>query len=129
MGTNYYWHEKQPCETCGHAAEPKHIGKSSMGWHFTLHVYPEDGINTFEDWQKLYSSGGTILDEYGDNVSPENMTDKISDRRRDDPIKDFDFAGNDAQVGYNNMLQHRKSRFCIGHHPTITVDYCVGWFS
>ena len=32
-----------------------HIGKSSYGWHFSLCIYPELGINDLEDWKKLFS--------------------------------------------------------------------------
>ena len=41
MGTNYYLHKKPPCEACGHEPAPLHIGKSSGGWCFSLHVIPE----------------------------------------------------------------------------------------
>ena len=31
-----------------------HIGKSSSGWCFSLHVIPEQGINSLQDWVKLF---------------------------------------------------------------------------
>lgn len=92
MGTNFYFYFQKPCECCKREFPPLHIGKSSYGWAFALHVIPanrvewevkeelrpflpEDGINSLEDWQKLWSRPGTFIeDEYGDPVSPEKMT-------------------------------------------------------
>ena len=46
MGTNYYLHRPRTneCEHCGRADEapPLHIGKSSSGWCFSLHVRRAD---------------------------------------------------------------------------------------
>ena len=42
MGTNYYFEDSsEVCECCGRGAESLHIGKSSGGWCFSLHVMPE----------------------------------------------------------------------------------------
>jgi len=54
MGTNYYLYPASPCKACGRSYEAKHIGKSSAGWCFLLHVIPEEGINDLEDWKKLW---------------------------------------------------------------------------
>ena len=40
MGTNYYLSSK-PCSCCGRKDSQRHIGKSSAGWVFALHVYPD----------------------------------------------------------------------------------------
>jgi len=66
MGTNYYLQKKSgTCQTCGHCSEdPKHIGKSSGGWCFSLHVYPEENITTV-----------TIVNEYGETISPRHRVD------------------------------------------------------
>lgn len=85
MGTNYYWHEREPrtCETCGHAdkPEPLHIGKSSAGWTFSFQVYPERGINCGADWIAKFSTGGRIEDEYGQTFTAEQMRSKIEAKR------------------------------------------------
>jgi len=38
LGTNYYWQESEPCAACGRGYEQVHVGKSSAGWCFSLHV-------------------------------------------------------------------------------------------
>lgn len=81
MGTNYYLQDK-PCKHCGKAKPDRHIGKSSYGWHFTLHVYPDDGINDLSDWEPLLKAKGTsIIDEYGEILKPKQMKKIITERR------------------------------------------------
>lgn len=108
MGTNFYWTEKEPCECCGRAFDDRHIGKSSAGWCFTLRVYPEDGINTLDDWEKLWESG-VITDEYDTVVPVSAMKARIRNR----PL---------------TALRHPIDSHCIGHGPG-TWDYIDGEFS
>ena len=61
MGTNYYLYQKPDCECCGRPFEPLHIGKSSAGWCFALHIMPEDGISTLLDWCALWSAPGAFI--------------------------------------------------------------------
>ena len=83
MGANYYLFEKDPCSACGRSYEPLHIGKSSAGWCFALHVIPDEGINGLEDWKARWANPGAVIeDEYGDTVSPEEMLSLICDRKR-----------------------------------------------
>jgi hypothetical protein len=82
MGTNYYLHNPKPCQTCGHDPnEPKHIGKSSAGWVFSLHVYPEEGIHDLGDWEREWVNG-VIKDEYGSVVTVDEMRLVIMARAR-----------------------------------------------
>ena len=79
MGTNYYLIEQPPCIRCGREYEARHIGKSSAGWVFALRIYPDEGINTLEDWKPLLEKG-VIKNEY-DEVIPFNvMLDAITMR-------------------------------------------------
>jgi hypothetical protein len=81
MGTNYY-QKSEPCPHCGKADEPLHIGKSSAGWAFQLHVIPERGINGLTDWEKQWAKDGTwIENEYGDRMSKQAMFETITSRR------------------------------------------------
>ncbi len=60
-----------------------HIGKSSMGWHFGLCIYPEYKINTLDDWIKLFrSSGNIIVDEEDRELKTSEMLDRIEDRKQ-----------------------------------------------
>lgn len=133
MGTNYYLKTGSPCPTCGHHPNAeRHIGKSSAGWCFSLHVDPDNGIASLDDWRRLWSEpGAAIEDEYGQSVSAEEMADIITDRGRSDPLG-WDaamLARNSAVEGPNNLARHRiDGRFCIGHGDG-TWDLLVGEFS
>lgn len=74
MGTNYYLKPK-PCECCGRTDEGLHIGKSSAGWCFSLHVIPEEGINGLDDWKSRFDEPGVqIVNEYGEVVSKDGYS-------------------------------------------------------
>lgn len=155
MGTNYYlvYNETidDTCPCCGHEIVKKkelHLGKSSSGWAFTLHVYPEQGIHTWGDvlYEILQATGkgGWIKDEYGTEVEIEMFVDIVTERSSrytlehsiaiatayNTRYKDVDdyLKRNNAVAGPNNLLRHRIDRYCIGHGDG-TYDYCVGEFS
>jgi hypothetical protein len=78
MGTNYYYETDagKECPTCHRYDEGQrlHIGKGSMGWAFSLRVYPDKDLCSLADWCLLWLSGeGQIRDEYGEIVSPQEM--------------------------------------------------------
>lgn len=88
MSTNYYLHKPSStqCNHCGYDPESEnniiHIGKSSYGWCFALHVDPALGINTLEDWQtKWIEAGVKIKDEYDKDICLYDMLDIITNRR------------------------------------------------
>lgn len=84
MGTNFYLHQKKDCECCGRPFEPLHIGKSSVGWAFSLHVIPEKGITTLYDWIKLFIADGSyIRNQYRGTVSVDEMLCCIVNRNLD----------------------------------------------
>tara|TARA_R110000803_G_C11716561_1_gene287626 strand:+ start:82 stop:465 length:384 start_codon:yes stop_codon:yes gene_type:complete len=61
MGTNYYVIDK--------AGDKKHFGKRSAGWDFTLHVYPDEGIRSLEDWLVLLSDKNVeVRDDSGRKI-------------------------------------------------------------
>ena len=131
MGTNYYFHQAV-CEHCGRGDEPLHIGKSSAGWCFTLHVYPERGINDLSDWKLMWDRPDSkIVDEYGRTVTIEIMRDIIENRSWL-PIADKStewYRLNQADPGPNNLARHRiEDGLCIAHGAG-TWDCCVGDFS
>ena len=141
MGTNFYlYEESKKCPTCGHdPVEPLHIGKSSAGWCFSLHVLPDDGICDLADWEARWSKpGARIVDEYDREVSPDDMRRTITERGRDD--RDWEEAPwgyhswqafhseNHSEPGPRGMIRHRIDRYCIGHGAG-TWDLIVGSFS
>lgn len=104
MGTNYYWREK-PCKCCGRFDE-LHIGKASAGWVFSWHGYrlcePDrwggDGtapeitrlgipLDTAARWTRfLLATGGTIWDEYGDQLSAGDFLEMVQAKRNENNL-------------------------------------------
>lgn len=98
MGMNYFWHEKPACKECKRDYPRRHIGKSSFGWCFALHVYPEAlqdqgelSINELDDWIHLWSTSGSYIEnENHERIPSQRMIEIICDRdpkssRRQDP--------------------------------------------
>lgn len=140
MGTNFYYCKeptKPPCEKCGRPFpdESKHIGKSSVGWCFALHVYPEEGINTLGDWINIWKSKefgeDCIKNEYDHNIIVDEMIDIITNRswdRKEPPSQKF-LDDNYAIEGPNGLLRCKLiSNHCIGHGNG-TYDLYIGDFS
>lgn len=138
MGTNYYI-VSEPCKTCHHEPDRLHIGKSSAGWCFGLHV--TDEFKTLEDWRSKIESGAKIQDEYGDLKTPDEMMAVIISRdvRTDWQERDWQGMGytnetdfhmrNHSERGPNRLLRHAiDGRHCIGHGEG-TWDYIIGEFS
>ena len=133
MGTNYYMRKGEwlpesdwdhPLnglirEDTGRPASI-HIGKSSGGWCFSLHVMPAKGIHNLQDWQalvdRLLAEGWRIEDEYRDAVTTEELWSIVErkgwDAGRQRPLKRHDVDGD----------------HCIGHGEGL-YDYVVGDFS
>lgn len=127
MGTNYYLSERPVCQCCGRDYPPLHIGKSSSGWCFSLHVIPEEGINCLEDWERRFA-GGIITTEYGNTLSPAEMSDVIRNRSWDRKGS-FDYRSNHAEEGPSGFARHRIDFVhCVGHGDG-TWDYITGEFS
>ncbi len=125
MGTNYYL-RKDYCPHC-ERYEQLHIGKSSAGWCFALHVYPEQMITTLTDWKKLLAANGSrIVDEYGHEVPGAELLRIITERSwAGRPIE----LGTQDVHGPHGLGRHAiDGRFCIGHGEG-TWDYLVGEFS
>lgn len=122
MGTNFYWVERNSdkCPSCGRFDEGQrvHIGKSSYGWAFQLHVIPEDSITGLDDWERIWSTGaGEIFDEYGEKLSLTEMKAVILER------------GNGLWCKDGRELMHAdpSGDYCIGNFPT--YDLSIGEFT
>jgi len=135
MGTNYYLRPRggSVCEHCGRGddVEELHIGKSSFGWCFSLHIIPELGINDLADWLPLFESG-QIRDEYGETISAAEMLSLITERG--DPansrkMKDPGwYTSNHAEPGPNGLARHRLGWHCVKQGEG-TWDCVTGEFS
>ena len=111
MGINFYL-EHNKCNCCGRC-DRLHIGKSSHGWTFTLHVMPEEGINNLDDWKKLWEQpGAVIVDEDGTTLIPEEMLERITNR------------GKPA----HELMRNNPDHWCLGRGGP-TWDLVMGEFS
>jgi len=133
MGTNYYFYEKQACKCCGRDFERIHIGKSSAGWCFSLHVYPENGIKDLDDWETKWTiMGSRIRNEYGQEITPQEMEKIIQDRgwpkKNEIPTVQW-LNENRAVPGPKGLARHRiDGQHCTGHGEG-TWDLIIGEFS
>ena len=131
MGTNYYFHSDKQCKECGREVEGVHIGKSSGGWCFSLHVMPEEGINTWKDWLDMFANykDSYIRDEYGQLIKLPEMISIVAERkwnsRRSWSKKDL--VDNHAEPGPNGLVRHKVDGHCVGHGDG-TYDYIKGGF-
>jgi hypothetical protein len=133
MSTNYYFHPppKNVCEHCGRgdsAGEEDpvlHIGKSSAGWCFSLHIYPELNLRTLNDWKsKLEQPGVVVLDSDDRIVSVAWLLETITARSW---FGEDGGNGEPVLMGPKGLRRHPLDRHCVGHGEG-TWDYLVGEF-
>jgi len=142
MGTNYYsvrrgfdYESAESFWDLRGTEDCIHIGKSSMGWCFSLHVVPELGINNLEDWIRMFiEPDRIIINEYHDIVPFDKMMGVITQRSRPQP-NGWDaetMARNHAEPGPNGLVRHsldlEREYGCVGHGEG-TYDYITGEFS
>jgi hypothetical protein len=131
MGTNYYL-KKDVCPICGTPKEVMHIGKSSSGWCFALHVYqfPEEGPMSLLGWELMWEHPHTVIEnEYGDRVEPDEMRSIITERGGyNEPTKEW-LEQNYAVPGPYKLARVKIDNVhCIGHGEG-TWDLIIGEFS
>lgn len=125
MSTNYYWQWDSP------RRENLHIGQSSAGWTFSLHVIPDAGLIDLDKWTELFGSGkGRILTDSGKVVSTKEMLGVITDRSW--PLRERTakfYAENYAEPGPNGLVRFVVDGVrCVGHGSG-TWDLMAGDFS
>ena len=145
MGTNYY-HETGVCEQCGLSEQRRHIGKSSFGWCFSLHVEPDeaDFPHSWDDWPRELTAGGRIVDEYRRGVELPAFVEVVTNRGNGRYCSE-DWFGSHSWIGYDDetdfhrcnqsqrgpkgLMRHRIDEgHCIGHGEG-TWDLIRGEFS
>lgn len=128
MGMNYDW--VPVVGFTHHRINAIHLGKSSGGWCFGLHVYPERGINTLDDWDRLLQRPGSgVFDELHRLITRKKLLVEITERWTEPVDRGEKFYRDQyAEPGPNGMLRHKiiEGR-CIGHGPG-TWDYLIGNF-
>ena len=138
MGTNYYsvkrgmellnpeafWHLKG-------SEDILHIGKSSGGWCFSLHIIPELNIHDLPGWVPyLLDQDRIIINEYREVLTYEEMIAQITDRRSNRTCtwdKEM-YDKNYAEPGPNNLARHSMGRGCVRQGEG-TWDCIEGEFS
>lgn len=132
---------ERPRKPCTYIAEKIHIGKSSCGWCFAVHIYPgglkdidreycyDIAVYTLQDWTELWQYG-YIKDEYGWVINPEYMAKIITERSMRNRQMDPDwYTRNHAVAGPNGLARHQIDGVrCVGHGEG-TYDYLVRDFS
>jgi hypothetical protein len=80
MSTNYYAHGPFPGGDPD--SEGLHIGQHAAGWRFLFHAHASLGLTTLDDWLTfLNREGVTIHDEYGSEISIDEMTATMTQTR------------------------------------------------
>ena len=163
MGTNYYWlrpNEAYEEHEISRLVQPKyemvHIGRSSAGWCFKLHVYPNGynglDINSWAQWKRLFKDLGDdliLVNEYYEKIDLDYLKTVVEDRSSSQDWETFDkelregkykfyrdiknldefLRRNSAIKGPNNLMRSKiDNRHCIGHADG-PWDYMVGEFS
>jgi hypothetical protein len=140
MGTNYYLRkgeyddfpeEFRACLTKVPSPAKLHIGKSSMGWCFSLRVHPPLGLNSLNDWlqyiPQMLNDGWVLENEYREEVTMERLLKAITDRAH--PSDYSQEYGRDSEPGPNGLARHKiDGKNCVGHGPG-TWDLILGEFS
>jgi hypothetical protein len=136
MGTNYYLHRvENMCDHCGRADEDTtiHIGKSSGGWVFLLHV-GGDAPRTLMEWVKqIIDPDVEIRNEYGDVIDPTYMLRTILNRigkERSSDAVERQRPQMGAGAFYDKGLHLWRMRSSTRNpQPYASVDLCEGEFS
>ena len=145
MGTNYYsvkrgfedlepgdfWDRMRAALDDPENDDILHIGKSSGGWCFSLHIIPDRGITDITKWVPyLLDKDRVIINEYCERITYEEMLETITNRRRPDPCTWTQemYDRNYAEPGPNNLVRHSVGRGCV-RQGAGTWDCAEGIFS
>lgn len=113
-----------------------HLGKSSSGWRFSLHVYPEIGIMNWNDvLNKIVLNSIEILDEYGDAIPVQDFIRIATDRKSHKAEFPIKVCPRGKRLGewievwsddeYFEQTGYRLDKHGLNIHP-IDRDHCIG---
>lgn len=98
-----------------------------------LHVDPEMGLNTLEDWSEYITARKAthfIADEYNNVMNLQDFLHVVEWRTCDNPPTDPQwYERNQAERGINGLARFRvdgDGKFCTGHKGT--CSYITGVF-
>jgi len=120
--TNYYLLE-DVCPNCGHAKKRLHIGLAMAGWHFGLHVIPEEGLNSLGDWLfrlDRKEPSKKIVTDTGEAVERCDLIAEILNGRPAEVELNWSQEAldlNHAELDDDGLVRSRvcKESHCIGH--------------
>lgn len=117
MGTNYYLFRPATCRYCllPHEEAQLHIGKSSGGWVFSLHLTPEQPSLAawYAEIGEALSAGGRIEDEYGRPVTLEKLRAEIEQRQ---PWGGLDLSKHNTQHYNHTRIAPCSLLYTAGYH-------------
>lgn len=145
MGTNYFsvkrgledldpdafWERRQDGDP--EADDILHIGKSSVGWCFSLHIIPELGIHDLDDWIRVFiEPDRVIINEYRERLDLTEIMRIITARGRNrlepDGWTPDDYKRSFAEPGPNGLTRHALGHGCVKQGEG-TWDCITGYFS
>lgn len=102
MSTNYYVAEN-PCEHCGRADNPYHIGKSGTIIRAYKEMFPGDDpptpwgeVTSWSDWRAIIQLADVVItDEYGATHTPQEFIEIFEARSPEDRRRQFDLVQRD----------------------------------
>jgi|688.fasta_scaffold329841_2 hypothetical protein len=138
MGTNYYSVKKGVEKLDSDSfwslkgeEDLLHIGKSSAGWCFSLHIIPEFNIHDLPGWVPyLFDQDRLIINEYREVLTYEEMIAIITARGREKPCTWTQemYDRNHAEPGPGNLARHALGHGCV-RQGAGTWDCIEGEFS
>lgn len=100
----YVTHKKGDCPECGRPFVDKHFGVSSHGWYFLLSIYPDEGINSWADWEIYLDDENIVIkDELGNIMDMDDMKSFMFNRKFHKPWPDRQLILNHAVQGIRNL--------------------------
>ena len=104
MGRNFFLKIETEAET-----ESLHIGKSSYGWAFALHVIPEKGLTSLRAWRNfIMGENKRIENEEGEEIGKRELLRIITECHKWIPADKKVVGLARARLGVGGCIGHGK---------------------